>query len=354
MFLILIQVLNEALNESLSLPFDDSLENISIPENLSTEPSKETRNKKVQVDLHPPQRTRSNQTDERIVSLKVKQRSFGTQTDDTITQVQSISSLSHQVMEDIPSDELEDNDEDSTEEEEEDSDELYLPDDSDLEVDDDEDGEGEVQTATYKLRQDTAPMDEKQFLVSETALAELLSVCRYCSAECTPVIKFFRGTFIYTSSKCLNGHEFTWSSQPCHNTLPWSNLFTATAILTSGCNATKVLQVFKNMNLQMFTARTYNRLQAYYVVPSATKTWDFEQSQLLTEIKDGPSQDVVVGGDARCDSPGYSAKYGTYTIMDLERNKILDFQLVQVKHSDGILPKLCTFTIIFLDGNNFF
>nr|XP_034334865.1 uncharacterized protein LOC117692019 [Crassostrea gigas] len=329
------EVLNEALNESLSLPFDDSLENISIPENLSTEPSKETRNKKVQVDLHPPQRTRSNQTDERIVSLKVKQRSFGTQTDESITQVQSISSLSHQVMEDIPSDELEDNDEDSTEEEEEDSDELYLPDDSDLEVDDDEDGEGEVQTATYKLRQDTAPMDEKQFLVSETALAELLSVCRYCSAECTPVIKFFRGTFIYTSSKCLNGHEFTWSSQPCHNTLPWSNLFTATAILTSGCNATKVLQVFKNMNLQMFTARTYNRLQAYYVVPSATKTWDFEQSQLLTEIKDGASQDVVVGGDARCDSPGYSAKYGTYTIMDLERNKILDFQLVQSNEVKG-------------------
>lgn len=50
------EVLNEALNESLSLPFDDSLENISIPENLSTEPSKETRNKKVQVDIHPPQR----------------------------------------------------------------------------------------------------------------------------------------------------------------------------------------------------------------------------------------------------------------------------------------------------------
>lgn len=249
------EVLNEAFNET--LPYDASLENISIPETLPTEPSKETRNKKVQVDIHPPQRTRSNQTDERIVSLKVKQRSFGTQTDETITQVQSISSLSHQVMEDIQSDEPEDNDEDSTEEEDEDSDELYLPDDSDLEVDDDEDGEGEVQTATYKLRQDTAPVDEKQFFVSETALAELLSVCRYCSAECTPVI---------TSSKRLNGHEFTWSSQPCHNTLPWSNLFTATAILTSGCNATKVLQVFKNMNLQMFTARTYNRLQAYYVL----------------------------------------------------------------------------------------
>ena len=35
-------------------------------------------------------------------------------------------------------------------------------------------------------------------------------------------------------------------------------------------------------------------------------------------------------GDARCDSPGYSAKYGSYTLMDLVTKKILDFQLVQV------------------------
>lgn len=34
-------------------------------------------------------------------------------------------------------------------------------------------------------------MDAKQFLVSETALAELFSVIRYCWAESTPVIKFF-------------------------------------------------------------------------------------------------------------------------------------------------------------------
>jgi solute carrier family 8 (sodium/calcium exchanger) len=127
----------------------------------------------------------------------------------------------------------------------------------------------------------------------------------------------------------INDYELTW---PCHKTLPWSNLFTATAILTSGCNATDVLQLFRNMNLQMCSARTYNRLQAFYVAPSACRTWDFEQASLLEDIREGPCRDVNVGGDARCDSPGYSAKYGTYTIMDLDRNKILDFQLVQVNN----------------------
>ena len=37
-----------------------------------------------------------------------------------------------------------------------------------------------------------------------------------------------------------------------------------------------------------------------------------------------------MGGDGRCDSPGFCAKYGTYSCMDLDTNKILDLQLVQV------------------------
>ena len=40
--------------------------------------------------------------------------------------------------------------------------------------------------------------------------------------------------------------------------------------------------------------------------------------------------ELELSGDGRADSPGHSAKYGTYTIMDVRRNKILDVQLVQV------------------------
>ena len=37
-----------------------------------------------------------------------------------------------------------------------------------------------------------------------------------------------------------------------------------------------------------------------------------------------------LGGDARFDSPGYSAKYGSYTLMDLNSKKVIDIQLLQV------------------------
>jgi hypothetical protein len=102
---------------------------------------------------------------------------------------------------------------------------------------------------------------------------------------------------------------------------------TATAIMCSGVNAAKALKMFEHMNLQMFSSRTYTRLQSLYVAPSATVTWDSEQATLLHDMHNRP---VVLGGDARCDSPGYSAKYGSYTLMDLVTKNILDFQLVQV------------------------
>lgn len=179
----------------------------------------------------------------------------------------------------------------------------------------------------YKLDSKATPAEEKQFMVSESALAELLSVCRYCSGEAVALIKNTRGSMVVTNTVCLNGHVSIWKSQSCHNTLPWGNLMTATAILCSGSNSSKVLQMFQHLNMQTISSRTYNRLQTLYVSPSASMAWDAEQTALLTDLYD---KEVIVGGDARCDSPGYSAKYGSYTIMDLETSKILDFQLVQV------------------------
>lgn len=39
---------------------------------------------------------------------------------------------------------------------------------------------------------------------------------------------------------------------------------------------------------------------------------------------------VQVTGDGRCDSPGYSAKYCNYTMMDHSSLKLIDFGVVEV------------------------
>ncbi|CAC5417815.1 unnamed protein product [Mytilus coruscus] len=255
-------------------------------------------NKKLQVKLHPQRRTsrtRCNQTDSKITGEA-----------------------------DNPSD----SDDDKAEPEDSD-DSDYNPTDDEMSSDDDLDTESEM---NYKLNSKATPDEEKQFMMSESALAELLSVCRYCSGEAVALIKNTRGSMVVINTVWLNGHVSIWKSQSSHNILPWDNLMTAIAILCCGSNSSKVLQMFRHLNIQTISSRTYNRLQTLYVSPSAIMAWDAEQTALLTDLYD---KEVIAGGDARCDSPGYSAKYGLYTIMDLETSKILDFQFVQCHEVKG-------------------
>ena len=40
---------------------------------------------------------------------------------------------------------------------------------------------------------------------------------------------------------------------------------------------------------------------------------------------------LVLGDYGRADSPGHSVKYGSYSIIELNQNKVIDLKLVQVK-----------------------
>ena len=62
-------------------------------------------------------------------------------------------------------------------------------------------------------------------------------------------------------------------------------------------------------------------------MPSTLSFWENEQKSLIEKYKD---QICAIGGDARMDSPGYSAKYGTYSLMDLDMKKIIEIHTVQV------------------------
>lgn len=61
----------------------------------------------------------------------------------------------------------------------------------------------------------------------------------------------------------------------------------------------------------------------------------------MNSLKDrvGP---VTLAGDGRCDSPGHSAKYGTYTMLDVDSEKVVDFKVVsvcEVKNSNAMEKK---------------
>ncbi len=57
----------------------------------------------------------------------------------------------------------------------------------------------------------------------------------------------------------------------------------------------------------------------------------------MMTILQNEEKELVLGGDGRCDSPGFSAKYGAYSFMELDHNVILHFELVQVSNYRTII-----------------
>ncbi|XP_056619487.1 uncharacterized protein LOC130433578 isoform X2 [Triplophysa dalaica] len=139
------------------------------------------------------------------------------------------------------------------------------------------------------------PQDMVKYLVYEDRLLELFKICPTCSRVCRAVT-FINGTFLSVTQKCL--HQsclFTreWKSQPLLSSTPAGNLHLSAAV--------------------------------YYTGSSFIQT---NKTNQLVGLKQ--KQNVSLGGgDMRADSPGRCAKYGSYSMMDLSTNKIVDIQLVQ-------------------------
>jgi hypothetical protein len=74
---------------------------------------------------------------------------------------------------------------------------------------------------------------------------------------------------------------------------------------------------------------TFHRIQREQVMPVVLETWEKLQGDLLQSIKSS-GRPLRLAGDGRCDSPGFNAKYCTYSVMDLETNQILTYVVVKV------------------------
>jgi len=100
------------------------------------------------------------------------------------------------------------------------------------------------------------------------------------------------------------------------------NLFFAGAI------PSKILRVMDFCGLQSISLSTFYRHQKAFLLRTVSNIWEREESILLNTLSTKP---LLLGGDGRNDSMGHSAKYGSYTLMELEENKIINIQLVQVQ-----------------------
>ena len=177
---------------------------------------------------------------------------------------------------------------------------------------------------------ETAETDwnERKFLIFESCLMQLFVICSTCLAPITTIKKSLYGSMLKISAECHNGHQINWSSQPVHNRMPLGNLFIAASCLFSGSQCSKLFTFLNHLKMPSIAIRTYCKIQRALLIPTILSVWKRCQQQIFEKL---PPKPLVLGGDARMDSPGHSAKYGSYSLMDLRTNEILDLQLVQVQ-----------------------
>ena len=77
------------------------------------------------------------------------------------------------------------------------------------------------------------------------------------------------------------------------------------------------------MNCPAICEDTSYTHQNSYLHPATHTHWE-ELQKSMFGILQVDEKELVLSGDGRCDSQGYSAKYCTYSFMEVHHNVILD------------------------------
>ena len=173
---------------------------------------------------------------------------------------------------------------------------------------------------------------EKKFIVFHSQLKELLSLvrCPNCGGMDTEAsLSKTSGTMAFFLISCANcSYVYTWRTQPYVGSHPAGNIVMSAAVLFAGAGIAKFLRVLNHMGVLTISSPTFFRHQKSFLFNAVKTVWTQQQTALLAALAD--ENGIVIGGDGRADSPGHSAKYGSYTVIELRFNKIIAVELVQV------------------------
>uniref|UniRef100_A0A1X7TQ31 THAP-type domain-containing protein n=1 Tax=Amphimedon queenslandica TaxID=400682 RepID=A0A1X7TQ31_AMPQE len=95
-----------------------------------------------------------------------------------------------------------------------------------------------------------------------------------------------------------------------------------------------LLRLFAIMNCACISEATFYSRQMKYLRQAVSNVWKEHQNSMLTVLQ-VEKKPLILGGDGRCDSPGFSTKNGSYTFLEIEHNVVLNIELVQSNEVSG-------------------
>ena len=157
---------------------------------------------------------------------------------------------------------------------------ISISDDNDDDYDDDDDDDAESGTAVDNTQstvyeettsasepESDIPVEKQQtYLVFESALLLLFSICVMCRSTYTSTEKFTIGSCLQSKQICSNcNNNYVWESQPYVGKIPAGNILISVAILYTGSLPAKALQVFSSLNCATITRKTFFRHQKVFL-----------------------------------------------------------------------------------------
>lgn len=181
--------------------------------------------------------------------------------------------------------------------------------------------------STKEFGLENEPVKQRKFIVYEANLRSLMKTCFTCLLPCFVYVQKISGSMIVLKQQCPSGHTFSWSSQPTYGTMPAGNLHLAASVLFSGSTFGKVQSFMSAANIANLSSRSYFLIQASYLIPAVSLVTKQKQNIQLAQFN---GKMVTLGGDGRCCSPGHTAEFGSYSIINIESGEIMVTQLVKV------------------------
>ena len=149
------------------------------------------------------------------------------------------------------------------------------------------------------------------------------------------------------SGKCLAGHTFQWESSDVvinqrQAKIYMDNLHFSAAIVLSGNHFHKIKMLSDTFGLLIPCSSTFHAHQWHYICSGVNTFYlkelvhymqlripdvksHLHQEKLLCQFKD---KSLLLAGDGRCDFPGSSEKFCSYSLMEMHSHKILHVEML--------------------------
>ena len=150
------------------------------------------------------------------------------------------------------------------------------------------------------------------------------------------------GGVLKVTWKCSYSHHVKWESSSVISEKGGKKLYSvpfqiASSVLFTGNNFDKVI-IFKKLSTEflswdVISQRTFQRYQSSYLIPVIQELYDEMIKSIHNVLKN--VEDVCLCGDGRNDSPGHSAKFCTYTLLEHALDIIVEMEVVDKRETWG-------------------